>query len=166
MKVTRIFKYYFFKFIRLKGEPRSVALGMAIGVFIGVTPTIPLHTVTIIPATILTRSSTIAGLLGGLLACNPITYIPQYYFSMVVGNAITPYHLNWSRIKHVLDVLLSDQGFQASLKVIGDLGVETFVVMGVGGAVLALPFGVASYFISLKLLVTFKNKKNRKQLTI
>ena len=36
------------RFISLKGEPRSIAMGMAVGVFVGVTPTIPFHTALII----------------------------------------------------------------------------------------------------------------------
>ena len=45
MKLNRLGKYYYLKFIRLKGDPRSLALGTAIGVFVGLTPTIPLHTI-------------------------------------------------------------------------------------------------------------------------
>jgi len=33
------------KIKQLQGDPHHVALGMAIGVFVGVTPTIPFHTV-------------------------------------------------------------------------------------------------------------------------
>ena len=32
---------FYLSFLCLKGDPRKIAMGMAIGVFIGVTPTIP-----------------------------------------------------------------------------------------------------------------------------
>ncbi len=90
MNPKRTSKYYYLKFLRLKGDPHSLALGTAIGVFIGITPSMPLHTILIVMATVATRSSTIAGILASFLVCNPVTYVPQYYLSTIVGNALTP----------------------------------------------------------------------------
>ena len=42
--IRRRGKEFYDRFISLKGEPANIAMGMAIGVFIGVTPTIPFHT--------------------------------------------------------------------------------------------------------------------------
>ena len=99
MNPKRIARYFYLKFMRMKGDPQSLAIGTAIGVFIGVTPTMPLHTILIILITLATRTSTIAALLGSLLVCNPITYVPQYYLATIIGNALTPYDLTWGRIK-------------------------------------------------------------------
>ena len=62
MKINRLSKYYYLKFIRLKGDPKSLAAGTAIGVFVGLTPTIPLHTVALIALTVITRTSFIAAM--------------------------------------------------------------------------------------------------------
>ncbi len=42
---------FYHKFISLKGDPRKISMGMAIGVFVGVTPTIPFHTALIVGLT-------------------------------------------------------------------------------------------------------------------
>jgi len=102
MKFERLTRYYYLRFTRLKGNPKSLAMGTAIGVFIGISPTIPLHTVLILGITIATRTSTIAGIISSWVVCNPLTYIPIYYFSMLLGNLVTPYELNWQRIKTLI----------------------------------------------------------------
>jgi uncharacterized protein (DUF2062 family) len=57
-------KEFYHRFISLKGEPASIAMGMAIGVFIGVTPTIPFHTAMIIAVGVLFKQNITAGYLG------------------------------------------------------------------------------------------------------
>jgi len=133
MNPKRLSRYYYLKFMRLKGDPHSLALGTAIGVFVGITPTMPFHTIMIIAATVVTRSSTIAALLSSLLICNPLTNIPQYYIVTLVGNALTPYDLTWSDFKLVLEQLLHSPGFSQSMKIIGGLGYEAAIVLHSSG---------------------------------
>jgi uncharacterized protein len=159
MKISRLGKYYYLKFIRLKGEPHALALGTAIGVFIGLTPTMPLHTVLILGATMSTRSSAIAGIISSWIVCNPLTYFPIYYFSMVVGNFVTPYELSWQRLQHSLNALTSHQGFINSFHELAGLGFETIMVMVIGGIVFALPFTIASYYASLHLFQQIRERK-------
>jgi hypothetical protein len=164
MNPKRISKLYYLKFLRLKGDPHSLALGTAIGIFIGITPTMPLHTILIVLATLATRSSTIAGILASFLVCNPITYVPQYYLSTIVGNALTPYELTWARIKEVLELLLQHPGLSQSMKIVASLGYEAVIVLLVGGVVLALPFAVLSYFLSFRFFVKIREKRRQKHL--
>jgi len=166
MKPFRLGRYYYLKFTRLQGDPHSLALGTAIGVFIGITPTIPFHTVIILCIAMLTRCSAIAAILSSWVVCNPLTYLPIYYFSMVLGNFITPFELNWLRIKKVITTLTSDQPLLQSLQDIGGLGLEAIVVMVFGGIVLAIPFGVVSYYLSLHLFVRIRRKKTINKLNI
>jgi uncharacterized protein len=164
MNPKRLSKYYYLKFMRLKGDPQSLAIGTAVGVFIGITPTMPLHTVLIILITLVTRTSTIAAMLASFLVCNPLTYVPQYYLSTVIGNALTPYELTWSRIKEVLEILLQHPGLQKSFDVLVGLGFEAAIVLVVGGVVLALPLAVASYFFSLRVFVKIREKRSQKHI--
>jgi len=164
MDIKRTFKYYWLKFIRLRGNPQSLAWGAAIGVFIGLSPTLPLHTIAILLSTFITRTSTIAAISASVLVCNPLTYVPIYYFSLVIGNAVTPYELSWQKIKSILDILLSGQSFSNSIEAITSIGYEAAIVMVVGGIILALPFTVASYFFSLKIFIKIREKRSKKHL--
>jgi len=134
-------------------------MGAAIGVFVGLTPTLPLHTIAALIITFITRTSFIAAVIAGVLVCNPLTYIPIYWSSLVIGNAVTPYELNWEVIKSVLNSLLSDQSFPDSLKMLVSVGYEVTIVMLIGGFILALPFAIVSYFYSLKLFIKIRKKR-------
>lgn len=166
MKINRLSRYYYLKFIRLKGDPKSLAAGTAIGVFVGLTPTIPLQSAVILALTIATRTSLIAAMTAGWIVCTPLTYVPIYYLSLVIGNSVTPYELNWDRIKEVLNLLLSHPGFQTSIKALADLGIEAITVMVVGGCILALPFTIASYYLTLSLFVKVRKKRQEKRIAL
>jgi len=164
MQIGRIGRYYYRRFQRLKGDPYALAGGFAIGVFIGCTPTMPFHTVAIIVATLASRTSTVAGILSSWVVCNPLTYFPIYYFSLVIGNAVTPYHLNWVKIKTTLDLLLTSDSMAQSIKLLVGLGYEAIVVMLVGGTILAIPFTIISFYLSLKFFITVKQKRAQKRI--
>lgn len=153
MTIGRTCRYYYLKLLRLKGTPHSIALGSAIGVFIGITPTMPFHTLLIFFTTLFSRASFFAGLVMSWLVCNPFTYIPQYYFSMLIGNAVTPYEMNWNKIKAVLDFMLSDVSINLKVHTFINLGIETIVILVTGGSLLAFPFAIASYYIMYHLSV-------------
>lgn len=150
--------------MRLKGDPQSLALGTAIGVFLGIAPIMPFQTILVVLVTVVTRTSTIAAILSSFLVANPFTYVPQYYLSTVIGNALTPYDLTWVRIKEAMDLMLQDPGFYKTLMILVELGYEAVIVLLVGGAVLAIPFTFASYFLSLRLFLKIRQKKTQKHI--
>jgi uncharacterized protein len=164
MNPKRLFRLYYLKFKRLQGSPQSLAKGTAIGTFLGITPIIPLHTVLVIFITLLTRTSTVAAFLATLIVCNPLTYVAQYYFSIVIGNAVTPYHFNWERMKAVLVILLAKPGITESLQAIFSLGLDAAIVLVVGGSILAFPFSIASYFLSLRFFLKVRDNKRQKHI--
>ena len=163
MNIGRTGKYYYYRLLRLKGSPHALALGAAWGVFVGITPTIPLHTIAILIITLLTRSSFVAGVITSWIVCNPLTYFPLYYGALVIGNLITPYELNWEKIKSILDLMISDASFMDRFGSLMELGYETVVVMLSGGIILALPFGVLSYYATYLSIVTFRKKRSEKR---
>lgn len=158
----RFFRYYYLRFIRLQGDPREIARGVAIGVFIGITPTIPLHTVLILAFALLLRAGKIAGLLASCVVSNPLTFFFQYYFSWRIGTWLLPYDLSWERIQSVMDVVSGHGSFMNSLQALGKLGGESILIMLTGGTILALPIAIVCYFISLSYFSSLKRKKKEK----
>jgi len=98
------------------------------------------------------------------VVCNPFTYLPQYYLSLKIGNLVTPYELNWSQIKRILDVLLSDISFTIKLHSLATLGYESIAVMLVGGSILAIPFTIACYYYLLWIFIKIRKKRIRKRI--
>ena len=158
-KLQRRFRYYKLRFLRLQGDPKSIARGVALGTFIGITPTLPLHTIATIIIAPLIRANLIGAFLAGFTVCNPLTYFPQYYLSWLIGNSLTPYGLTWERVKAVLDIVLSGSGYQVTFKALSRLGIDAIIVMCLGGVILATPFTVVAYLITFRFFR--QRQKNR-----
>nr|MBF0221879.1 DUF2062 domain-containing protein [Desulfobulbaceae bacterium] len=160
----RLLKYYYVKLIRLKGDPRTIARGIALGTFVGITPTMPLKTVALLVLIPIFRANFVAAFLSSALMSNPLTYFPQYYLSWLIGNALIPANLSWDRISSVMDIVFSDAGITDILRSFSQLGADTAIVLVVGGFILATPFTIAAYFFSLKFLIALRQKKREKQI--
>jgi len=164
MNLSRLQKFYYLKFLRIKGDPKSIAWGSFIGAFIGTMPVMPFHTVGIIAICMLTRNSTMAGLLASLAISNPFTYIPIYYACLKVGNFLTPYEMSWTKIHAILDILISGNEFKESVTLISHLGSEIIIVMLTGGFILALPTAVFCYFFTLNLFIKIREKRRQRHI--
>ncbi len=164
MKPNRAARYYYLKFLRLQGDPHSLALGVAIGLFVGITPTIPLHSALIIILAWPLRGNILAALIAATAISNPLTWLPQYYFSWRVGNWLLPGHLSWDRIQTLLCLFASDTSFKQSLAPLGQLGLEAVAVMLLGGVLLAIPFTCAGYILSFKFFSALRKKRLEKHI--
>ncbi len=136
------------KLISLKGEPESLAFGLAIGVFVGVTPTIPLHTALIVLVCLLLKKNITAGLLGSWLISNPLT-IPLFY--------VTQYRLG----KFMLGNASSGAVPQDySLFDLMQKGFEVVVPLLAGGIVMAPFFAIPAFFIARSLILAVREHRH------
>jgi uncharacterized protein (DUF2062 family) len=71
----------------LRGRPHELSLGVAIGVFIGITPTIPFHMLLAIALAAVMRASKLAAALGVWVG-NPLTLPIFYYGSYQLGRRL------------------------------------------------------------------------------
>lgn len=139
---------FYTTFISLQGNPRKIAMGMAIGVFIGMTPTIPFHTVLIIGATMIFRQNMTAALLGSWIM-NPFTipffYVVEYEIGKIV---LGLQHLDIALTAYTLDEIL-------------EVGWHIFCPLQVGGVILAPVFAVPAYFITRKAILAVRKRNER-----
>ena len=143
-------KELYVRFRSLQGDPNYVALGMAIGVFVAVTPTIPFHTVIAIGLAFILRASKPAAILGVWFS-NPLTIPPLYYGSYKVGMLMLGRELTWSGEEVKIQELLRQ-------------GLDVTVAMVAGGAVLGIVPAVLSYFVTLYLFRKVRARRaNRKK---
>ena len=161
--IHRTIRYYTLKLIRLRDNPKSLAMGVAIGLLIGISPTIPFHTIAIIGVTLLMRVSTISGLLAATVVCNPLTMAPLYYLCWLAGNFILPGRLSWERIKEVLH-LVTNESFMDSIHILSSLSFNAVLVMLTGGFVIGIPAAIAGYYYSLRFFVKIREKRRAKQI--
>lgn len=140
-------KEFYDRFISLKGEPENIAMGLAIGVFIGVTPTIPFHTAMIIVVAVLFKQNITAGCLGSWLISNPVTIPLFYFFQYELGRLIL--------------------GLQKSAWALNDYSLESVMNLGwhilfpllIGGIIMAPFFAVPAYFLARRFVVVIRERK-------
>ncbi|HIP82195.1 MAG TPA: DUF2062 domain-containing protein, partial [Desulfocapsa sulfexigens] len=51
-----------------------------------------------------------------------------------------------------------------SMKILGGIGYEAVIVLLVGGSVLAIPFTIVSYGLSLRLFIKIKEQRRKKHI--
>ncbi|HLA27505.1 MAG TPA: DUF2062 domain-containing protein [Syntrophales bacterium] len=138
-------KTWYESLISLKGEPRAIAFGLAIGVFIGATPTIPFHTVLIILLCFLLKKNMTAAYLGSWVISNPLT-IPFLYFfqyrlgGCLLGNSYTVFPAP----DYSLGSIIQHGGYLV-------------IPLLAGGIIMAPFFAIPAYFISHKLILAIRN---------
>jgi uncharacterized protein (DUF2062 family) len=151
------------KFKQLQGSPRSLARGTAVGVFIGIAPLMPFKSLLILLITVPTRSSTVAAFLVGTLICNPLTYIPLYYLSWLVGDLLLPGQARWENLETVIG-RMQGTGFVEMLSLAGRLGIDTAGVLLIGGLAVALPLSFVSYSPALRFFSRMERKRYQNHL--
>ena len=158
----RTIRYYYLKFIRLKGDPYTLARGVAVGTFIGITPTIPFHTVMALTLALVLRGSKVAALLATFIVSNPLTFLPQYYFSWQIGNWLTPHKHSWEEVSILIDAILQGGNFAETLAALGEIGINSLAILLGGGIILAIPFTIGFYFLSYWLFCSIQKKRLEK----
>ena len=160
----RAARYYYLRFVRLKGHPSVLARGVAVGTFIGITPTIPFHTILALILAFILRGSKVAALLATFIVSNPITFLPQYYFSWKIGNWITPGKHSWNDVSILIDAIISGGEFGKTLAALGQIGMDSLIILLGGGIILALPFTLIFYYLSYILFRSIHKKRLEKKM--
>jgi uncharacterized protein (DUF2062 family) len=94
----------------IEDTPHSIALGTAVGMFIGMTPTVGIQMIIVIIFAFLMRPLLTFNRLAALITVyisNPLTMIPIYWFNYKVGSLFIKEHVASetfkSQLKHSLD---------------------------------------------------------------
>ena len=111
--------------------------------------------------TVLTRASTVAGLLVCTILCNPLTYLPLYYLAWWTGDLLLPGRASWAVLRASFETMRAAPLAEA-LTVAAHMGVDAAVVLLVGGLVLALPLALCSYPAAYRFFLMVERKRREK----
>ena len=153
MTLQRVLRYHWLKFLRLQEDPRKLAWGMALGVFIGITPTIPFHTVLVLSLAALLRVSPVTAFIGIQIG-NPLTVPAIYLAAYKVGQFLL------YRGKPL--VFPETFSYKAWICVLWQGG----VALQVGGVILAIPPAIVAYFLTLWIVQRYHRRKAQKALSV
>jgi len=147
------YREFVHRFKTLQGDPHYIAVGMAIGVFISLTPTIPFHMILAVALAFVLRGSKPAAVIGVWL-CNPVTlpffYIASYKVGMLMLGESIPPDIEFENVSQMMD-----------------LGFDVTVAMITGGVILGIIPGIVAYFLTRKMIVVVRSrsKKRRSEFT-
>jgi uncharacterized protein len=141
-------KSFYLRIKSLQGDPHYVAVGMAVGVFVAFTPTIPFHTALSIALAFFLRGSKPAAIIGSWIN-NPLTFPAFYYGSYKVGAFL---------LGHDIPV----QFQYNDIKMLMTLGRDVVVAMVAGGALLGILPAIGAYFLTLHLFCKIRSRRSAK----
>ncbi len=146
----RNLRFLSLRLLRLKGKPQEVAGGVAIGVFVGMTPTVPLHTVLAVLIALILKKSKLAAALGVWVANPfflPFIYLLDYKVGQVLTGANPP--------------SLAMSNF--SVPHLVRLGWDISYPLLFGGIVTGLLCAIPSYFITKRIILLYQAKRRQRK---
>jgi uncharacterized protein (TIGR03546 family) len=152
MDLRRVLRYQWLKLLRLQDDPRKIAWGMALGVFIGVTPTIPFHTVIALSLAALLRVSPVTAFIG-IQVGNPLT-VPAFY--------LAAYKVGQFLLYRGRPLVFPEAcSYNAWIQVLCQGG----LALQVGGVIIAIPPAIVAYFVTLGIVQRYRRRKAQKALS-
>jgi uncharacterized protein (DUF2062 family) len=158
----RKLRLIYLRLIRLRGHPHEVALGMALGIFIGMTPIIPFHMVTAVALALFFKANKITAA-GGTWICNPVTVYPIYKYCYKIGTFILGFDHHMKLLLPVAKAIDRGEFFEAFTTILsgGGMAVAAFFL---GGVMLGVIFAVPSYFLFYYFIKGFVSWRGPKRL--
>lgn len=141
----RATRYWYLRIMRQKSTPKQLAFSLALGVFIGAMPIIPLQSVVVIALAFLFRVPKFAAWLATCYS-NAFTMAPFYYSLYLVGEFFLPIDATF------------DPGKLEMVQMI-EAGWQFFTVILAGGLIVGIPATIFTYFASLFFIRRFRRRR-------
>ncbi|MFN7143223.1 MAG: DUF2062 domain-containing protein [Myxococcota bacterium] len=158
LAVRRHLRRAYVRVMRAPGDPREVALGMAIGLFMSLIPVaqtlLALGAVGVLRRVTRLRVSFIAAAIGTWFT-NPFTFAPVYALSSLVGRPIARLLLDVTGARGLLEMT---GGWLARPVVI-----ESALGVLVGAVVIGLPLAGAGYELTRRLVLRYQQRRIARQ---
>ena len=144
--LQRFTRYWYLRLIRIQATPHTIAVGLAVGIFAGLLPILPFQTFVAVALAFVVRGSKVAAALGTWIT-NPLNWIPFYMMCYYIGKAVVPFEIP------------AFDPTQLEMTQMMDMGWKFFVVMIVGGLVVAVPGTIISYVAAYKGVALYRKRK-------
>jgi len=148
VKLNRRLRYYYLRFIRLRGEPHELALGMAFGVFTGVMPILPFQIALAVVLAMAFKASKITAALGTWIS-NPLNWYFLYLYSYKVGTVILGQSEHRAHFMGVMEAIEAGEKFTAVAGRALEAGGAFIAAFLIGGLALGLASAPLAYALFL-----------------
>jgi uncharacterized protein (DUF2062 family) len=148
------------KLLHIEDTPERTALAYAIGIFLGFSPFLILHTLVGLAIAFLFRLNRVAILLG-IWSNTPWWIVPYYMFATWIGMWVTGFWIDWATLKEIFQLGM-DQGFTSSHfwgRITSQWGLLLSFL--IGSLILATLLGLVAYPLSLRFIKFYRLKKGK-----
>lgn len=143
-------KYYFLRFIRLRGEPRELALGLALGIFTGMMPIMPFQSALAVALALIFKGSKITALLGTWVS-NPLNWYFLYYYSYRIGASLMGLSMKNGIFPSVMASVHNGEDVIIVFGKILGAGSTIIFAFLFGGLLMGVAASIPSYFFFLRI---------------
>jgi uncharacterized protein len=157
-KTWRLIKKYYYKLIRADGSPHAIALGVALGLFLGTAIPLGQAVLAILFAIIFRANKVVA--FAVTWVSNPYTTPFMYLGFCYLGSRILGTPLSYKEIEYRIKDIFTSFSFEKCW----DTGFYILLSYIVGGAIIGGIAAIAGYFISKKLVIKYKKLRKTRML--
>jgi uncharacterized protein len=150
------------RLLSLNDSPHDIALGLALGIYVGFLPLMGIQMAVVLVVAIPFRKANKVAAVAGVWISNPLTVIPLYAFIYWSGaffyrkDSIVSYTVFKDKIMNILEF----SGFIDKTAAFLGLGADIFIPMCIGGSFVGVIAGFITYFVTRKFIVYYR--KNQK----
>ena len=149
IKLREKVRSLYYSLILGRENPKRIAKGISIGVFVSVSPLLGIHTILCVVLALIFRASKTAAVLGSLI-CNPITIPFIFFIDYEVGIYVCKiFKMNYSHM-----ILADFKNFK-----ILEQGLQIFIPVLIGSIFLGLILAIISYYYSKKYFTKIFNEQ-------
>ncbi len=145
-KFLRSIKLAYFKLLRINDSPHKIAMGFAIGSFIGIFPTFWLGGILAVLLSWVFRLNYVATILGAFIIMNPLTTPLFWMLSAFVGGIVFSKEYSF-----ILNAIKDKSIFHN----FGDLA----IIYIVGNTIVSLVVSMTGYWAIKKIIIDHRKKK-------
>ncbi len=154
--VARKLKQFFiYRVLHVDDTPHRIALGVAIGMFIALTPTVGLQMVLTVALAALLRANKAVGVPLAWIT-NPVTIPPIYGFNYWLGAKLLGHNYDLHQFKRFVRLALAEGPLCERLHSAWNAMLAIFWPLWLGSIVVGLLLGVISYFAVRRAVVRYR----------
>lgn len=153
MKLARPVRYAWLRIVRIKAPAESVALGLAVGVFVGALPFLSLQMFLAVSVALLLRGNPVAAALGTWWS-NPLNWAIIFPLFYMLGKLFIPGPVVEVSIHELIHMPIMDLLHR---------GGKWILITTLGGAIAGLPLAVLTYFLSLRGVRLYHDSRARRK---
>ncbi len=154
----RLKRFFIYRVLHVDDTPHRIALGVAIGMFITWSPTIPCQMILTLTFSALLRANKFVGV-PFVWISNPLTVVPIYYPNYWLGATLLGCRsIGWQELAALFR---PDRGFSEWMQAWWTASGHILLPLWVGSVIVGLCVAVPSYFLTRWAVIRYRQYRHR-----